>query len=215
MELVHVLRLNISESSGLNLGLGMGSVSASSVLSSVGVITFKLGKVRFEVFEAEVHETTTASVSSFAAVHKLLLREGDELATLQEVGAFHRTSGGESPARSALLLIFDGSDSTLGHPVNRIREVFSLELNSSISNLFQVLEFRLVSEERFIFLFSPVGHMVVTKLVVKVLLVLLSDVLVSFSVQCSSESELFSSLDVSAKFSDVLHVGNISGIQVG
>ena len=84
-------------------------------------------------------------MSSFTAVHKLLLREGDELATLQEVGAFHRTSGGESPARSTLLLIFDGSDSTLGNPVNRLREVFGLELNSSISDLLQVLELRLVS----------------------------------------------------------------------
>ena len=52
--------------------------------------------------------------------------------------------------------------------------------------------------------------MIVTELVAEVLLILRINVLIRLCVKSSSESKLFSSLDVPAEGGDVLHVANIS-----
>jgi hypothetical protein len=48
----------------------------------------------------------------------LLLGEGDERTFVNSSNTLHGTSGGERPARSALTLILDTSDLTLGSPVD-------------------------------------------------------------------------------------------------
>ena len=43
----------------------------------------------------------------FAAIHEVLLTEGDELPGGIEVGALHRPDGAEGPARATVLLVLD------------------------------------------------------------------------------------------------------------
>jgi hypothetical protein len=56
---------------------------------------------------------------------------------------------------------------------------------------------------------------VVTELIAEILLILRINVLIRLFVQSSSESKLFSSLDVPAEGGDVLHVANVSLVNAG
>jgi len=73
--------------------------------------------------EGMIHQTTVAAhigttVLEVVAVNQVLLGEGDQGAVLVEVSTLKSTSGGERPAGTALALILDRSDSTLGGPIN-------------------------------------------------------------------------------------------------
>jgi len=89
-------------------GVGIGGLSGESLLGD-------------GVLEGVVHQTTRAPVVSVGlrAVNQLLLGEGDEASLGDEPSSFHGTGGGERPARTALSLVLDGGDGTLGDPVDR------------------------------------------------------------------------------------------------
>jgi len=58
------------------------------------------------------------------AVDELLFREGCKFVSSDLPGTLKRTSGRERPARTALALVLDGGNSTLGSPVHIGSEVF-------------------------------------------------------------------------------------------
>ena len=94
--------------------------SAFAIASFVWVAGFGINTfVDFDVLKSVVHQATIAThVTEFAgAIDQVLFREGNELFGLAEVLTFERTSGGESPARSTLALIFDWGDISVLAPV--------------------------------------------------------------------------------------------------
>jgi len=111
--------LNVGESGegGSNIGCGEG---AGSVFSSVWVAGLSVNSVvADDVLHGLSHQTTIASLVSFAggAINEVLFRNSDHLVLGQEVASFSRSSGGEGPAASALLLILDVRNSSLGSPI--------------------------------------------------------------------------------------------------
>jgi len=72
------------------------------------------------VLESVVHKSTIAAVVSIGrgAGNKLLLREGDEVSSGNEVSTLKSTSGGEGPAGTARLLVLNWGDGTLFSPVD-------------------------------------------------------------------------------------------------
>lgn len=109
-----------------NIVLLLGVV-ANSVSHLVWVVGFRIETaVLDDVLEGVVHETAIATLVSFGsgAIHELLFREtvgsswhgsGGDLDA-----SFGGSSCGERPARSALSLVLDWSDSSLGAPVNTV-----------------------------------------------------------------------------------------------
>jgi hypothetical protein len=103
---------------GTDIGSGE---AASSVFSSVRIRRLSVNSVvGDDVVHGSGHETTVASLVSLSSgtIHKVLLRETDELVAGQKVATFCGSSGGERPARAALSLVLDGSDSSLLSPVH-------------------------------------------------------------------------------------------------
>jgi len=68
--------------------------------------------------EGVLHQTTVAALVNGVARDELLLGEGGQVVTGEEPLALNASGGGERPARSALALILDVGDGTLGTPVN-------------------------------------------------------------------------------------------------
>jgi hypothetical protein len=56
------------------------------------------------------------------AIHEILLGERNEGSSSDLVASFDGSSGGERPARTALLLILDGSDGSSSSPILGVRE---------------------------------------------------------------------------------------------
>jgi len=111
----------------LQSGSDIGSTEvARSILGSVGIAALSVNSsVLDDVLHGVGHETSVASLVSIRsrAIHQVLLRERDELSGREEVSTLSGASGREGPARSALTLILDRSDSSLGSPVQRVREI--------------------------------------------------------------------------------------------
>lgn len=102
-------------------GLDTGSsvvVSASSTLALVRVRGLRHGVVLLVILERGVLHTSIASIVRLGAINELLLREGEEGSGRDEVSSFHGHVGGERPARTALTLVLNGVDGTLGSPVD-------------------------------------------------------------------------------------------------
>jgi len=120
-----VLQVGLGSLLDVLVGLQGGSrvglvVSAGSVLSSVGIGGFGIDtSVLDDVFHGLSHQTTVASLVSVGsrAVNQVLLRETNQRLARDEVASLSRSSGGEGPARTALALILDSSDGSLGSPV--------------------------------------------------------------------------------------------------
>jgi len=107
------------------------SVELALVRSSGGVRVRSLSintVVLDNVLEGLVHETSLASLVSLSsgAINEVLLGEAYKGSSLQEMSTFGGTSGRERPARSALSLVLNLSDGTLGSPV---------KFNTSITNV--------------------------------------------------------------------------------
>jgi len=99
----------------------LGSLASVGASGGVGVV--RLGgesSVGDGVGEGVVHKTTLAAVVALGdrAVNKLLLREGNKVASGNGVGTLDRSSRGERPARTALSLVLDGGDGIVVTPVN-------------------------------------------------------------------------------------------------
>ena len=100
-------------------------VFARSILGSVWVVVLELSKVVLPVVEGILLPATTAAVVTVAkidgsAVDKLLLGEALEFTGLEEMRSLESSGGGESPAGSALALVLDWGDCTLGAPVDGV-----------------------------------------------------------------------------------------------
>jgi len=107
-----------------DLGISRGSARrslASAIFSGVGISSFSAKTVSLNVFKGVVHKTTRASEISITerTIHELLFRERGQMAMFKLNNAFNGASGRERPARTALTLILDTSDSAFGHPIKR------------------------------------------------------------------------------------------------
>jgi hypothetical protein len=66
---------------------------------------------------------------------ELLLREGNKVASGNLMSTLQRSSGGEGPAGTALSLVLNRGDGTLGSPVDLVSEVGGVELGNGVSLL--------------------------------------------------------------------------------
>ena len=71
--------------------------------------------------EGIVHPTSVATVVGLVTGYELLLREGGQGTSLEEVGSLEGTGGGERPAGAALALVLHRGDGTCGNPIDGIR----------------------------------------------------------------------------------------------
>mmetsp|Transcript_101919 Transcript_101919/g.141653 ORF Transcript_101919/g.141653 Transcript_101919/m.141653 type:complete len:366 (+) Transcript_101919:136-1233(+) len=113
---------NVLEASDGGNGGAIGSSLAGTVFSMVGVLGLRVQtSVVDDVLEGVSHETTVATLVAVGggAVNQLLLGARNQgLVGLEDVGTLDGTGGGERPAASALSLVLDVGDSTVGPPVN-------------------------------------------------------------------------------------------------
>jgi len=119
LEIALVSRVDVDESSGSTSTVGW-VVLASSILGGVRIRSLGVKTlVGDDVGHGLSHETSVASLVSLRprAIHQILLRERGEFALAEEVASLGGSSGGKGPARSALLLVLDLSDGTLGSPI--------------------------------------------------------------------------------------------------
>jgi hypothetical protein len=128
----------------------------------VWVVSLELKLVRLGVLESVLLETTVATVvtplEAGGAVNELLLGERDEATGGEEVSTFEGTSGGESPAGTALTLILDSGDGTLGSPVNvSVGDGFT-----EVHVLTILLEVTSTAESLSVFLLGHIGENVVS-----------------------------------------------------
>jgi hypothetical protein len=122
-ELSLVLREHLP---GANVGNNSLRLEAALVVSSLIGISLLAADtlVVNDVLEGVPHQTTIASsiaisllVAVLVAINKLLFREGNKIASLQEVLTLNVTSGTESPAASAGSLVLWWGNGTLFTPV--------------------------------------------------------------------------------------------------
>jgi hypothetical protein len=99
-----------------------GLALAEEFLSLVRVLGLRFDECALSVREGIVHESTSAAhiSSALVAVDELLLREGDEIASLDLVSTFHGSSGREGPARAAATLVLDTGDGAGSYPVDGV-----------------------------------------------------------------------------------------------
>jgi len=108
-----------------------GVKAAGTVFGSVGIVRFEFKTILSGVLDSEIRPATLATItSSRSAINDLLFREGEEFTIVDVVETFKDTSGGESPARTALALILNRGNSTLVSPINRIRESINVKVSS-------------------------------------------------------------------------------------
>jgi len=114
-------------------------ILAFAILSSIGIVSFEFETVVGGIGNSLLGPATIATLSSeLSAINDLLFSERKEFSILDEVEAFNDTSSGESPARAALALVLDGSNGTLGSPINRFRES---AINGGSNDFFRVGRF--------------------------------------------------------------------------
>ena len=115
------------------------------------------------LFEVSVSVFLPAAVAAvitvaFITINELLFGEGEELIRLDEVGTFERRDCGESPAGTALSLVFDLIDSAEVSPIFR----FDFDTGGGHEWAIDVTVFE--CEDRKILLFSPVSKFVEAEL---------------------------------------------------
>jgi len=152
----------------------------------VWVLRLGLEWVALNILESVVHESTIASVVLLGAVNELLLGEGVKLSILDLVSTLNGTGGGESPAGSALSLVLDWGDGTLGSPVDGSLEVGGVE-EDLVSG---VIGWELVSVKLGLLVFGPGGEEVVSDGEIVLGGVDLLDLLVHLGIEVHSEDEL-------------------------
>jgi len=119
---------------GFALRLPAGSISCGVRVASFGILTTLL----LNPVDSLTRITSVAASIGSVAVHNFLRSEGHNVLTSDQVGGLYGLSGGESPARSALSLVLDGSGHSFGNPVNS---------SSRGSNRWDVLGGRLIRAE--------------------------------------------------------------------
>jgi hypothetical protein len=101
----------------IDLTLGLGG-SAWSISSGIWIVTSELLTGGLKILHGVGLPTTTATVTGVIAVNKLLLGKIKEGTSLDEMVGLNGWGGRESPAWTALSLVLDGVDGTLGSPVD-------------------------------------------------------------------------------------------------
>jgi len=197
-----VLR-NVRVFGGLN-GSGL-RMSASLLLTSVGVVVLRDGGVSCEEREGEIHGATVASIVSGGAINELLLGEAHKFLVGGEVVTFHSTSGGESPARSARSLVLNGGDTSGGNPVDRA------SVGDGILSDGGRVRRSSVSGHSLLLSLSHGGHEVVSDLVGSVGGVVLVDESVSLLEEVHAEFVFLDGSVGETVLGDVLHEGFLSG----
>jgi hypothetical protein len=194
---------NVIVVGGLN-GSGL-LIFASRLSSNVGVVCLRDGGVRFEELEGEVHRTTIASIVSCGAINELLLGEAHKFLVGSEVGTFHSTGGGESPARSAASLVLNGGDTSSGNPVD------GGSVGDGILSGGGGVRRSFVSGHTLLLSLSHGGHEVVSDLVGSVGGVVLVDESVSLHEEFHAEFVFLDGSVGETVLGDVLHEGFLSG----
>ncbi len=190
----------------------LASAGGSCLATLVGVDALELSLVGLPVLECLVLPSTVAAVVGGGAVNELLLGEGEELAGVDLVDTLEGTGGRERPAGTALALVLDGGDGTLGLPVNvaRVLVLGVLNVVSGGVHLGSVTEHLVVLDG------GEVREEVVTKLEVGVGLVALVDEALGIGEELKTGHELLNGLVLLAPLSEVVHeleleVGKLGG----
>jgi hypothetical protein len=159
LKLGNGIGLDVAVGSNLDLLEGSGGRAGTGGASAGGirVVSLKLLRVSLEVLEGMGLPATVATIGSGIARDNLLLGKGEELTGLEEVGTLKSAGGGESPAGTALSLVLDGVNGTLGSPVDGIGELGVIEDDNVLGVVLLTLE----AEELLVLLMSPGGHVVV------------------------------------------------------
>jgi len=124
-EVVAVTLFNIDEVGDLVITRGLLALLVNSL---VGIRSFSGNTVGFNEGESSIHKSTIATfVTVLRTINQILFGYGDKLLGRKEESTFNSTSGGESPARTALTLVLNRGNSTLSNPIDITR--FSLESN--------------------------------------------------------------------------------------
>jgi len=163
LELVNGLLLDVVNLGHEHLTLGSGGL-ALSVLGGVWVVGLELLLVVLHVVHGVLLETAIATLRLGVAVDHLLLGEGQKLVGSHVVSALDGSSGGESPAGTALALVLDSVDGTSLSPVDGLWDVLSVEDGDVLGSLNEVMLRSLVSQESLVLVMSPVRELVVTKI---------------------------------------------------
>lgn len=90
----------------------------------VRVLVFQGDTVGFDIIKGVVHQTTVATVVLLGAINQSLFGEFNQFFLGDEVKSFQSTNGRESPARSALTLVFNMGNTAFFSPVHRFGETF-------------------------------------------------------------------------------------------
>jgi len=98
-------------------------VLAAALISVIRILLLGLDTLALDIIKSLDGPATIATVVFGITIDELLLREGVELVVLKEVSTFTDTNSRESPARTALTLILDTSDGTLGTPIKAGRSL--------------------------------------------------------------------------------------------
>ena len=120
---------------------GTGVLLAFSVSGSVGVGVFGGDSVFLHKFKSVVHESAIAAVVLFGTVDQSLFGESLQFSVLDGIQTFEGAHSGESPAGSALTLIFGGGHGSVFSPVDGLGERLSTQdVLLGIGGLFLVAE---------------------------------------------------------------------------
>ena len=110
--------LSVQHSPGVHGGEVGSNGSASAVSGGVLVVALKRDAIGDDVVESVPHFSSSATgVSGSVAIDQILLGVSVQSAGVQELSSFDGGDGGESPTRSASLLVLDWGDGALVLPV--------------------------------------------------------------------------------------------------
>ena len=150
----------------------LGWVSLALLVSGdVLVVGSELGGGELEVVEGLVHPTSVTSLVTLlgGAIDELLLSEISQRVSSLSPGCFGGCNGRESPAGSALSLVLNLVDNSLGSPVDRCWEVVALWKCDDVSWALGESESGVLGLELFL---GQIGELVECNLVVDSLLLL-------------------------------------------
>ena len=143
--------------------LGLVSLAGAGLARARGVrvVPLELLISDHQVLECVLLPATLAAVRRLVARHELLLRQRNQLArAINIVRAFNGSSGREGPARAAVTLVLDRVHGTDRSPVDRVREVRSIELLVFLG----LVQLTSVTEQLLVLFMRPRGELVVAKL---------------------------------------------------
>jgi len=138
----HGILISIDEAPGSEVILDLALVELAGLVNTdIRIVVLRDHTDADSIGESIGHETAVAARVAdllggaredhaiLLAVNELLLRDGRKLLVGKELSTLHAASGRESPARAAVALVLDSSDSTVIDPVLGVR-IVSKTVNS-------------------------------------------------------------------------------------